>query len=684
MTADSRASGTALLPALALTAFTGAALFMQLQPLVARVLLPQLGGAPGVWVSCLAFFQLTLCAGYFAVHLAFRWLSLSRQLAAQVVLLLACALLGPLSLPPMLAAPEASPIGHVLFTLLGHVALAAFVLSCTAPLLQAWYAAIGGERPHVLYALSNAGSLIGLLSYPLVVEHWFELHAALFGWRVAFAAYVGLMLLCAALVWRAQVRNRAPAQVVAPPQAPVQAPVPWLRWAALSAAPSALLAAITNYISVDVPASPLLWVAPLALYLASFVVAFGRGGALSRGYAGAWIACTIALAVLVLPGNEARLPLLLGAPLATLWVGSMICHSELVRLRPEPLQLTGYYAVIAGGGALGGGLVAFAAPNLFVDHYELMLSILAVHGLQMLAARRSDRRSAPSGAQRMAWLGFGLALPLLVAVLFVQVAGLGRAGHVLARSRNFFGPLQVLETSRVRLLAHGRTDQGQALLDPAHSREPVGYVGADTGVGRAMRLHARGRARSLGVVGLGVGALAAYAEPGDRLRFYEINPAVEPLARRFFPFLRAARARTSVVSGDGRLLLLAEPARSFDVLVVDAFSSDGVPMHLLTLEAFRAYERALVADGVLVINVSSRHFQLERVVAGSARATGMACVVLDSAAASGRGLTRARWALLARSPASLEPLRTGDAHELVVSEPVLWTDAHSSLLDLAR
>jgi hypothetical protein len=683
MTADPRASGTALLPALALTAFTGAALFMQLQPLVARVLLPQLGGAPGVWVSCLAFFQLTLCAGYLAVHLAFRWLSLSRQLAAQVLLVVACTLLGPLSLPPMLAAPEASPAGHVLFTLFGHVALAAFVLSCTAPLLQAWYAAIGGERPYVLYALSNAGSLLGLLSYPLVVEHWFDLHTALFGWRVAFAAYVGLMLLCAVLVSCAHARGRAPARVVAP-QLPAPRSMPWLMWGALSAAPSALLAAITNYISVDVPASPLLWVAPLALYLASFVVAFGRDGALSRAYGGAWIACTIALAVLVLPGNEARLPLLLGAPLATLWVGSMICHSELVRLRPEPIQLTAYYAVIAGGGALGGGLVAFAAPNLFVDHYELMLSILAVHGLQMLAARRTDRRVAPSGAQRMAWLGFGLALPVLVAVLFVQVAGLGRMGHVLARSRNFFGPLQVLETSRVRVLAHGRTDQGQALLDPAHSHEPVGYVGADTGVGRAMRLHARGRARSLGVVGLGVGALAAYTEPGDRLRFYELNPAVEPLARRFFPFLNAARARTTVVSGDGRLALLAEPARSFDVLVIDAFSSDGVPMHLLTLEAFRAYERALVVDGVLVINVSSRHFQLERVVAGSARATGMACAVLDSPAASGRGLTRARWALVARSLASLEILRRGDAHELAVSEPVLWTDAHSSLLDLAR
>jgi hypothetical protein len=470
----------------------------------------------------------------------------------------------------------------------------------------------------------------------------------------------------------------------ATPQAPPLRQAPWVRWLALSAAPGALLASITNHISVDVPASPLLWVTPLALYLGTFVVAFARDRAPpSQRYAAAWIACTVALPILVLPGNEAHLPVLLGVPLVTLWVGCTICHTELARSRPEPALLTAYYVVVAAGGALGGGFVAFAAPSLFVDHYELMLSMIAVHGLQLYAARRTDRRVAPSGALRLAWLGFGLALPVLVAVLWVQVAGLGRAGHVLARARNFFGPLQVMQTTRVRVLTHGRTDQGQALLDPAHRGEPVGYVGADTGVGRAMRLHAAGRPRTLGVLGLGVGALAAYATPSDRLRFYEINPAVEPLARRFFPFLGATRASTTIVPGDGRLALSLESAGRFDGLVVDAFSCDAVPTHLLTLEAFGVYERALLPDGVLVINVSNRHFQLERVVVGSARAAGLACVVLDSAAASARGLTRARWALLARDRELLAPLRAEDT-ELPVPDPVVWTDAQSSLLAIAR
>ncbi len=682
MTVDPRARGLALLATLALTAFASAALFMQLQPLVARVLLPQLGGAPGVWVSCLAFFQLVLFAAYLAVHLGSRWLPLRQQLLLHLLLVGSCVLLGPLSLPRASALAHAAPGWHVVFSLLQHVALAGFVLSCTAPLLQAWYAAVGGSTPYLLYAVSNAGSLLGLLSYPLLVERWLDLRAAQTGWRAGFAAYALLSFGCALLVARSPAAP-APTRPATSQTAPVAARA--LTWLLLSAAPSALLAAITNHVSVDVPASPLLWVLPLALYLASFIVAFARAQAApSQLYAAAWIACTVALPILIMPGNEARLPVLLGVPLLTLWVGCMICHTELARLRPAPSQLTAYYAVVAAGGALGGGFVAFVAPNLFVDHYELLLSMLAVHALQLRSARRVDRRVAPTGVQRLAWLGFGLALPVLVAALWVQVAGLGRAGHVLSRTRNFFGPLQVIETARVRVLTHGRTDQGQALRDPLHRGEPVGYVGPDTGVGLALRLHAQGRPRTLGVLGLGVGALAAYAQPGDRLRFYEINPAVEPLARRFFPFLGGTRATTTVVAGDGRLALLAEPARRFDVLVIDAFSSDAVPTHLLTVEAFRVYLRALLPDGVLAINVSNRHFQLERVVAGAAHATGLTCLVRQSAAASARGLTRARWALLARRSELLSALLPNALPAPPVSDPVLWTDDHSSLLSIAR
>jgi hypothetical protein len=254
---------------------------------------------------------------------------------------------------------------------------------------------------------------------------------------------------------------------------------------------------------------------------------------------------------------------------------------------------------------------------------------------------------------------------------------------MLERTRNFFGPLQVMDTGLLRVLTHGRTDQGQALRDPAHRAEPAGYVGPDTGVGRALRLHAPGRARKLGVVGLGVGALAAYARRGDSLRFYEINPAIEPLARRWFGFLASTPASVVIALGDGRLALQREPAHGFDVLVLDAFSSDAVPAHLLTAEAFDVYLHQLAADGLLLVNTSNRHLRVDRVVAGSARRHGLPCVVLQTPPDAKRGLARARWAAMARWRELLQPLLGAPASE-VQAEPVLWSDDHQSLLSLLR
>ncbi|HEX7480067.1 MAG TPA: fused MFS/spermidine synthase [Polyangiales bacterium] len=679
-----RIRDAAVLCSFAMPAFLGAALFMLLQLLVGRVLLPQLGGAPGVWVSCLAFFQLTLCAGYAWVHLATRRSSRPVSSFWQPALVLAVLASGPLRLPPV-AADYWSPTWTVLRFLIRHVALPSLVLSTTAPMLQTWYFAVTQRAPFALYAVSNAGSFAGLLAYPLLIEPRLLLHTQRVAWSYGFGLYALLMAAPAVLAWRRRTatlqlggaQGAQPASCVELRQA--------LGWLGLSAAPTALLAAITNHISVDVPAGPLVWAAPLALYLASFVVAFARERSQqAQAHEALWIACTVALPILLLPGNEARLPVLIGVPLLTLWVGSMLCHSKLAQRRPVPEQLTAYYACIAAGGALGGGAVAFVAPHVFSDHYELVLSLIGVHALHLTYARRRDRRSAPSGAQRLAWLGFGLAMPVLVATLWVQVAGLGRSGQVLARTRNFFGPLQVFDAQRVRVLAHGRTDQGQALRDPARSREPVGYVGKETGVGRALRLHATGRPRELGVLGLGVGALATYARAGDSLRFYEINPDVAPLARRWFGFLDGTRAALRIVSGDGRIALSREPHHGFDVFVLDAFSSDAIPAHLLTLEAFAVYLGQLAPDGVLVVNVSNRHLDVERVVAGSARALGLPYHVLQSRGDAKQGLVRARWVVMARSQALLQPLLGGETTELPVHEPVLWTDDHMSILSIVR
>jgi hypothetical protein len=274
-------------------------------------------------------------------------------------------------------------------------------------------------------------------------------------------------------------------------------------------------------------------------------------------------------------------------------------------------------------------------------------------------------------------------VPVLIATLCVQVAGLGRAGHLLARSRNFFGPLQVMDTALLRVLTYGRTDQGHALRDPAHRLEAVGYFGPDTGAGRALRLHAPGRTRKLGVIGLGVGALASYARAGDDLRFYEINPDVEAHARRWFDFLGHSKASLTIIVGDGRLALQRERAHAFDVLVLDAFSSDSVPVHLLTSEAFDVYLRQLAPDGLLLVNASNRHVRVDRVVVGSARRHGLACVVLQGAPDATRGVLRSRWVLMSRTRALLDPLLDPPVTE-VPAQPVYWSDDHHSLLSVVR
>jgi hypothetical protein len=711
--------------AFALTTFLSAALLFQVQPMVGRLLLPALGGTPAVWITCLALFQLTLLGGYLWVHLLARWLPERAQVVASLLVVGGALLGGPLAVKVQFApGVELAPVAAIAGLFVGGVAPAYFALSATAPLLQRWYASLHGREPYRLYAVSNAGSFVGLLGYPWIVERVLDLDAQQRMWSWAFGAYAVAVSGIAVVVWRgggprASTSTSTSTRTTTTTSTDAGTMLGWVAWAA---APSALLSAVSEHVTTDVAAVPVLWVVPLALYLLTFVLAYGALGAgWPRLYLGLWVAASVAMPVLLQPRNQVPLPVMLGVPLATLFIGCLLCHTELARTRPAQGALTLYYVCLAAGGALGGSLCALLAPLVFSDRQELPLAMLAIHALLLrraLAARaptaepteaaslegrlaralegaarepreaaREDLEAAlraeaggASGEQRLSWLGFGLAIPLLLATLWAQTVGTHGEGSVRAHTRDFFGPLVVADLPPLRVLRHGRTTHGMQWLDPARQNEPIAYFGRDTALGQVLGADARGPLR-IGVVGLGVGAVAAYARPGDRLRFYEISPSVVAMARQHFGFLSHSAVPAEVVLGDGRLALAREPARSLDVLVIDAFSSDSVPVHLLTREAFGVYLDKLAPDAVLLVNVSNRHLRVERAIAGSARAHGLALRLLDTPGDTAEGRARVRWALLARRRERIAGI-VARGSVLADPTPVLLTDQRAPLFAL--
>jgi hypothetical protein len=367
------------------------------------------------------------------------------------------------------------------------------------------------------------------------------------------------------------------------------------------------------------------------------------------------------------------------APLLLLFAGALLCHDSLWASRPAPDRLTGFYLVIALGGVLGGVAVSWIAPLVFDDYYELELSVLVLYALLMALARGFSR------VQRQAlFLGMGIVVPLLSAALIMRAGGETRQGVIVQRMRGFLGPLRVTQLPEGRVLTHGRIRHGMQLSAAGMRDQPTMYFGPGTALAQVMLQHHAQRPRRIAVLGLGVGTIAAYGKAGDLLRFYELDANVVTLARRDFTFLRDSRARVEMVLGDGRLSLAHERAQGFDVLALDAFSSDSVPVHLLTREAFGTYAKHLAADGVLLANVSNRHLQVERVVRASAKAAGLACSIVETLADPEHFVSRVRWAVMARDPHQLARLLQGAPLFSERGPDVLWTDARASLWSIWR
>ena len=717
------------------TILTGSFLLFLVQPMVARMALPQLGGAPNVWNSAMLVYQALLLAGYAYAHRLSR-LPVRRQAAIHIGLLLVAALTLPItiaSLPPPRPGSEAWWVPLLFFASVGPVF---FLVSAQAPLMQRWFASHpeAGE-PWALYAASNLGSFAGLIAYPLFAEPFLRVQEQSLAWSAGYALLIVLIVLAARARWQAAAplqleAGSAPAHAVGARRI--------LLWIALAAVPSGLLLSTTTHLTTDIVAMPLLWVIPLAVYLLSFVAAFSerRGFANVTTRAAPWLVL-LAGGLAMSSRSTGTLAPALGS-VVLLFVVAVALHARMYALRPQASQLTLFYLAMSAGGALGGLFTALIAPLVFDWVWEHPLLVLAADMLMPLPVLYDWRRlpgldpsmarlggailvslglllaarlfvvtmSGEPGIERllltlgMTMIGL-LVMPwrwLFVTLLFVLMLAQGGLDTLSTtvqglRSRSYFGIYTVrdLPASRLRTLAHGTTLHGQQSTNPAYTREPTSYYGRGSGaaiaLGQAQALY--GQNARIGIVGLGTGTLACYKRPGESWRFFEIDPAVLRFSRnRTFSFLADCAPDAKVSIGDARIGLAQMTPASLDILAVDAFSSDAIPLHLLTDEAFGVYFQALAPRGLLVVHISNRFIELEPVLAALAKKRGLAAAKRDDNPRDRSLLTASSWVALSRDPAILAALAKAQpgAKWSVLMPPAqrVWTDDHASILPFIR
>ena len=657
------------------TLFVSAFLMFLLEPMMARMVLPLLGGAPAVWNTCLVFFQTVLLGGYAYAHAATGRLGLRRHIAVHSVLLLAPMLVLPIALHQPPPAAGQNPMAWLLLVLTASVGLPFFVVSTSAAVLQKWFSATDDESardPYFLYAASNLGSFIALLAYPVIVEPTLRLQDQARLWTVGYGALVALSLACATIVWRRGGEGQALDRVQPVSRAAAAAPISWTRrgrWLALAFVPSSLLLAVTNYISTDVASVPLLWVVPLALYLLAFAVAFSPAGAGVRVIAARLMPLLVLTLTLVLVAEMGE-PLRLVIPLHLLafLAIAIVCHGHLADDRPSPSQLTEFYLWVALGGMLGGLFNTFLASVLFVEIVEYPIMIVAACLLRSVPHSESSRTLnvgdvavplAVGGAIAVSalvnnhygslsrYVLLGAAAPALVVlsqkqhrvrfaasiamILLAATLTEGSFGHVVYAARTFFGVYRVRvdEARGYRFMVHGTTLHGMQRLDPGRSDEPLSYYHRTGPIGQifAALPHAS-TASDVAVIGLGVGTLASYRAPSQHWTFFEIDPIVERIARNtsYFTYLSRCGAECTVITGDGRVSLAREAPQKFGVIVLDAFSSDAIPIHLLTKEAMALYLSRLAHGGAVVFHISNMHLSLSHVLARIAEDAGLQAV----------------------------------------------------------
>lgn len=718
-----------ILPIYATTLCLSAALMFCVQPMFAKLVLPLFGGAPAVWNTAMVFFQATLLAGYAYAHLISRRLAPRAQLAVHGLVLIAAFISLPLAIPAGSEPPaEGSPIFWLVLLLAGTLASPFFALSATAPLLQRWFSRTdhpAARDPYFLYSASNIGSLVGLLGYPLLLEPLLGAGQQTFLWAVGFVAFALAIITCGVMQLRFTADStERDAELSATTPAVTARDRLW--WVLLALVPSSLLLGVTTYITTDLASVPLLWAVPLAIYLLSFIIAFARRPVLKHTW---MLAAQPFLIVAVVASmaltSETEPVWSLALHLLAFFVTATVCHGELARLRPDARDLTEFYLLISLGGVLGGMFNALAAPLLFTSAHEYMLALVAACLLRPATAAAPADRWAEL-VLPLVLAVFLLALPLtsllgddnlppavIVFVTFLLAAcasrplrfGLGIAAvlvlspyrlgspAVLAAERSFFGIYKVVmsEDENTKELWHGTTVHGAEFVEPRRWREPLTYYHHAGPFGSFFAARSDRQNGRIGVAGLGTGALACYARPGESWRFYEIDPAMVRLARdnRHFHYLSECGGQAEVVLGDARLSLKAAPDESLDVLVLDAFSSDAIPIHLLTREAVQLYMRKLAPGGVLLFHLSNRYFRLAPLVSRLAGEEGLAARYHEywpDGEAEDDGAYAVELMAVARQDQVLSFLdgKGGWAGPPASSASTIWTDDHSDILSVLK
>ena len=679
------------MPLYALTIFVSAFLLFLVQPVMAKQILPWFGGSSTVWTTCLVFFQTTLLLGYAYADWVVHRLSPRWQFTLHVLLLLlSCAVLPIIPGAQWKPAGTESPSLLILGLLGASIGLPYLLLATTSPLLQAWFArSFPGRSPYRLFALSNLASMLALLGYPFGLEPWVATRMQSYAWS---GAYLGFVVLCAASGWYS-LRTPHPLVAIAgetslseedptlarddfPPTRGRQ-----LLWGALAAVGSFLLLAVSNHITQNVAAIPLLWVIPLAIYLMTFILCFDGRGWYRRGLFAPMAAAALSVMGWTVADRDLthQLTLQIGVFCVGLFIACMFCHGELARMKPAPRYLTRFYLMISVGGAIGSVLVGIIAPLILPAYFELAFGLVACAALIVFQMRRAHP----------VFVALGVAA--VIVTLGTEVWQIKDFyDNTLLATRNFYGVLRVQEfgedANRHRSLIHGTILHGTQFNSPQLAVSPTTYYTQTSGIGRVLEsLHPRTQPIRVGIIGLGTGTLAAYGSKGDVYHFYDINPAVIKIANRDFTYLKDSDAKIETSLGDARLTLERDPPQAFDVLAVDAFSSDAIPVHLLTSEALSVYRKHLKPGGIIAFHVTNRYLNLIPVVQQLADAHDMHAVLVYDDTSDGM-TSVSDWVLLSDDKKALDAPQIGEVAVGIEPRPDLkvWTDDFNNIFQVLK